>query len=186
MGPGVVHKRTTPLTQTVRATITNRCNQCATRPLAIGQHQKHPPVPPSIRPKGLASCTNAWCRSPFPTLTCQLATSMVHDHDSDRRAPPAPPRPSSTRLQGPGVVHKRTMSIARDSELTTTMTAHCKGDDDGMVQTPDGAMTTTVRTPRGMVRGSGTAWRRRWAWHNDNDSAQRQRRQRTTMACTPQ
>ena len=52
MSPGIVHKRTTPLTQTVRATITNRCNRCATWPSVIGRHQKHPPVPPSIGPKG--------------------------------------------------------------------------------------------------------------------------------------
>ena len=179
MGPGVVHKRTTPLTQTVRTTITNRCNRCATRRSAIGRHQKHPLYHPPSGPKALASCTNAWCRSPLPTLTRQPATSMVHDRNSDQRAPPAPPRPSSTRLQGPGIVHKRTMSIVRDSE---PMTAHCKGDDDGMVQTPDGAMMMKVHTPRGMVRGSGaarrrhaTAWRRRWARHDDNDSAQRRR-----------
>ena len=73
----------------------------------------------------------------IPYTHVPASNSMVHDRNSDQRAPPAPPRPSSTRLQGPGIVHKRTMLITRDSKLTTTMTAHCKGDDGGVVQTPD-------------------------------------------------
>ena len=90
--------------------------------------------------------------------------------------PERPPQPPSTGLQCPGVVHKRTTSIARDDEPTTATMAH--RDDDSHArhtQGPSSALSTTPSTgprPRHRARArTPTAQSTRTA-HDDDGSAQ--------------
>ena len=66
-----------------------------------------------------------------------------------------PPQPPSTRLQCPGITHKRTTSIARDDKLTTVMMAHC--DDDSHARHMQGAPVAPSPPPHQQAHSPGTA-----------------------------
>ena len=88
----------------------------------IGGHQEHPLHPLVHRVQGPRHCTQVCgtdCPIPNARAPPPTTTTMVHDHDSNRRAPPAPPFTPSTGHEGPGVMHKRMMSLTQFLCATT-------------------------------------------------------------------